>query len=258
MAYELLRVSRHGQVGLIALDRPEALNALSLALREELRLALLELEQDEAIGALVITGSEKVFAAGADVKAISEWDYTDVTQSTQLRAAWEQLCKSSKPVIAAVAGLALGAGCELAMMCDFIMAADNARFGQPEIRLGTIPGSGGTQRLVRLIGKSKAMEMVLTGHMMSAEEAERSGLVARVVPLKGLIDDALKTAASIAALSRPVVRMARDAVNHALDTSLSEGLRYESRLFEATFALDDRREGMRAFIEKRSPVFRHR
>lgn len=257
MTYELLQLERHEKVGLIRLHRPEALNALSLALRQELAQALAELDADAEIGALVITGSDKAFAAGADVRALSEWNYMDVSSATQLRVAWEQLQRVRKPVIAAVAGFALGAGCELAMMCDFILAADNARFGQPEIKLGTIPGAGGTQRLTRLIGKSKAMEMVLTGRMMNADEAERCGLVARVVPLADLVNEAIRVAAAIAELSAPAVRLARDAVNCAHETTLSEGLRYEARLFETTFALEDRREGMLAFLQKRQPNFRN-
>lgn len=258
MAYELLQFERHGRVALIRLRRPEVMNALSLPMREELRSALAEAESDNAIGAVVITGDDKAFAAGADIKALSEWGYQEAIASRELRGAWEQLQRSTKPTIAAVAGFALGAGCELAMMCDFVMAADNARFGQPEIRLGTIPGSGGTQRLTRLVGRSKAMDMVLTGRTMDAAEAERSGLVARILPLPDLVPEALKVAERIAGLSAPVVRSARDAVNRALETPLAEGLRYEARLFEATFALDDRREGMRAFVEKRKPEFRNR
>ena len=255
MTYELLQIERHGRAGLIRLNRPDALNALSLPLREELRLALVELEGDETVGALVITGNDKAFAAGADVKLLSTWRYTDVSTSVQLRGAWDQLARGRKPVIAAVAGFALGAGCELAMMCDFILAADNARFGQPEIKLGTLPGSGGTQRLTRLIGKSKAMEMILTGRMMNAEEAERAGLVARVLPLAELVDEALRVATQIAELSAPVVRLAREAVHRAEEMTLAEGLRFEARSFESTFALEDRREGMMAFLEKRKPHF---
>jgi enoyl-CoA hydratase len=258
MSYALLQLERHGHVALIRLHRPEVLNALSLPLREELRVALLEIEADADVRVLVITGDEKAFAAGADINTLSEWDYQDVVSNKELRGAWEQLQRGTKPAIAAVAGFALGAGCELAMMCDLIVAADNAQFGQPEIRLGTIPGSGGTQRLTRLIGRSKAMDLVLTGRTMDAAEAERSGLVARVVPLADLLGEALKMAERIASLSSPVVRHARDAINRALETPLAEGLRYEARLFEATFAMDDRKEGMRAFVEKRKPEFRHR
>ena len=196
MNFALLQLERHGNVGLIRLNRPDALNALSLALREELRLALIELEADVSVRALVITGNDKAFAAGADVKTLSTWDYTQASTSTELRSAWEQLARGRKPVIAAVAGFALGAGCELAMMCDIILAADTAKFGQPEINLGVIPGSGGTQRLARAVGKAKAMEMCLTGRMMDAAEAERASLVSRVVPAAELIDEALKTAAA--------------------------------------------------------------
>jgi enoyl-CoA hydratase len=258
MNYDLLQLERHGKVGLIRLNRPEVLNALSMPLREELRRALAELDTDDAIGAVILTGNDKAFAAGSDVKALCDWTYQDIGSRTELRCAWEQIERMRKPVIAAVAGFALGAGCELAMMCDFILAADNVRFGQPEIKLGTIPGAGGTQRLTRLIGKSKAMEMVLTGRMMEAQEAERCGLVARVVPVAELVDEALRVAAVIADLSAPAVRLARDAVRCAYETALAEGLRYESRLFEATFALEDRREGMHAFLEKRKPEFQNR
>jgi enoyl-CoA hydratase len=258
MNYELLQLERRDKVGLIRLNRPEALNALSLLLREELRQALAELDEDQVIGAVVITGNDKAFAAGADVRALCDWTYQDVCSVMDLRGAWEQMQRMRKPVIAAVAGFALGAGCELAMMCDFILAADNARFGQPEIKLGTIPGAGGTQRLTRLIGKSKAMEMVLTGRMMDAQEAERCGLATRVLPLAELIDEALRVAALIAELSAPAVRLARAAVNSALETTLAAGLQYESRLFETTFTLEDRREGMTAFLEKRKPEFSNR
>jgi len=258
MADGLVKIERHGAVALIRLNRPEALNALSLPLREDLHGMLMQLDADATISALVITGSDEAFAAGADVKAMRDWGYYEVTNAPQLRGAWNQIQQMRKPVIAAVAGFALGAGCELAMMCDFILAADNAQFGQPEVRLGTIPGSGGTQRLTRLLGKSKAMEMILTGRIIDAVEAERCGLVARIVPVAKLVDDAISTATRIARLSPPVVGMARDAVNRALETSLTDGLKYEIRLFEATFALDDRREGMSAFVEKRKPEFRGR
>jgi enoyl-CoA hydratase len=255
VAYELLQLERHGNVALIRLHRPDALNALSLPLREELRHALLEIEADDTVRAAVITGSDKAFAAGADVKTLKDWDYRDVTSSKELRGAWDQLQKGHKPIVAAVAGFALGAGCELAMMCDFIIAADNARFGQPEIKLGTIPGAGGTQRLTRLVGRSKAMEMVLTGRIIDAVEAERCGLVSRVVPLAELVEEALKVGALIAELSPPIVRLARESVNRALEAPLSEGLAYEQRMFELTFNFDDRREGMAAFLDKRKPVF---
>jgi enoyl-CoA hydratase len=258
MDHQLLALERIGKIGLIRLNRPEALNALSLPLRGELCQALAELDADEAIGALVITGNDKAFAAGADVKALCDWSYEDVCSSMELRVAWEQVQEMRKPLIAAVAGYALGAGCELAMMCDFILAADNAQFGQPEIKLGTIPGAGGTQRLTRAIGKAKAMEMVLTGRIMDAQEAERSGLVSRVVPVADLLDEALRVANVIANLSAPVVRLARAAVSLAQEMDLAEGLQHERRLFESTFQFEDRREGMHAFLEKRKPEFRNR
>jgi enoyl-CoA hydratase len=251
-------VERHGRIGLITLNRPDALNALSLDLRDELKDALGRLEADPEVAALVITGSEKAFAAGADVKAMQDWTFIDVLNSERVAAAWERLGACRKPVIAAVAGYALGAGCELAMMCDFIIAAENAKFGQPEINLGTIPGAGGTQRLTRAVGKSKAMEMVLTGRLMGAAEAERCGLVSRVVPMAELIDEAVKAAARIADLPGPAVKMAKEAVNRAFETALAEGLLFERRLFHATFATEDRQEGMRAFLEKRKPEFRNR
>lgn len=258
MAEGILLTERHERVALLRLNRQDAMNALSFELREALRLAVTALDADDDVAVIVITGSDKVFAAGADVNAIKDWTYLDAVQSKELRGAWEALAHCRKPVIAAVAGFAFGAGCELAMMCDFIVAADNAQFAQPEIKLGTIPGSGGTQRLTRLIGKSKAMELVLTGRSMLAEEAERCGLVARVVPIADLIPEALKTAQSIARHSTLTTRLAKDAVNRALETTLEEGLRYEARLFEATFCTDDRREGMSAFLEKRKPTFTNR
>lgn len=254
----MVLVERHGKVGLIRLNRPEARNALSLQMRRALRDALQELEGDSSIHAMVITGNDEAFAAGADVKAIRDWTRNDAIFDTDLRCAWNQLGQCRKPVIAAVAGFAFGAGCELAMMCDFILAAENAKFGQPEIKLGTIPGSGGTQRLTRLIGKSKAMELILTGRTMDAKEAERSGLVARVVLREELVNEALATAATIASYSAPIVSMAKASVNRALDTTLSEGLQFEARLFEATFATEDRREGMTAFLERRKPQFNNR
>jgi enoyl-CoA hydratase len=257
MNYQHLLLETRDRVGLITLHRPEARNALSLELRAELQQALAELEADPDIGAMVITGNDKVFAAGADIKAMQNWSFSDVYLSTRVSVAWEQLDACRKPIIAAVAGYALGAGCELAMMCDFILAADNAKFGQPEIKLGTIPGAGGSQRLARFVGKSKAMEMVLTGRMIDAPEAERCGLVSRVVPLVELIDESVRTAAQIAELSRPIVMMAKEAVNRAFETPLEEGLRFERRLFNATFATEDRSEGMSAFLEKRKPQFQN-
>ena len=255
---ELLLTERHGRVALLRLNRPDAMNALSLPLREALRRALVALDADDGIGAIVITGSDTVFAAGADVRALQDWSSDDARHNPELRGAWRQIGAMQKPVIAAVAGLALGAGCELAMMCDFVLAADNAQFGQPEIRLGLIPGSGGTQRLVRAVGKAKAMEMVLTGRSLDAVEAERAGLVARVLPLPELIPDALKTAERIAQFSAPIVQLARTAVNAAHETTLTEGLQREAALFEATFDTEDRREGIAAFLAKRKPAFKNR
>jgi len=226
----------------------------------ELGEALLQFEADEDIGAMVITGSEKAFAAGADIKAMREWGYMDVYKSDYITAEWETVARCRKPVIAAVAGYALGGGCELAMMCDFILAAETAKFGQPEINLGIIPGAGGTQRLPRFVGKSKAMEMVLLGQarMMDAQEAERCGLVSRIIPAAGLVDEAVRTAQKIAELSLPIVMMAKESVNRAFETTLNEGVRFERRLFHSTFAVEDQKEGMSAFVEKRKPGFKNR
>ncbi len=258
MAYENIVVDKRGPVGLITLNRPEALNALCAALVVELGEALDALEADDEIGAIVITGSDKAFAAGADIKEMQPKSFMDVYKKDFITVGWERVAKCRKPVIAAVAGYALGGGCEMAMMCDFILAADNARFGQPEIKLGTIPGAGGTQRLTRFVGKSKAMEMVLTGRMMDAEEAERAGLVSRVIALDELVDEAVKVAKSIAELSGPVVMMAKESVNRAYETTLAEGVLFERRAFHSTFATEDRSEGMAAFVEKRKPQFKHR
>jgi enoyl-CoA hydratase len=254
---ETIRVEQRGRVGLIVLNRPQALNALSSLLATELLVALDGLETDDGVGCIVITGSERAFAAGADIREMASLTHTDVFQRDHL-AQWDRVARCRKPLIAAVAGYALGGGCELAMMCDFIIAADNAKFGQPEITIGTIPGMGGSQRLTRLVGKSKAMEMVLTGRLMDAEEAERAGLVSRIVPLAELVDEALKTAERIASLSRPAVMMAKEAVNRAYETTLEEGIRFERRLFHTTFATADQKEGMAAFVEKRSPAFQNR
>lgn len=258
MSYETLLFDTHGAVGLITLNRPDALNALNRQLMDELTDALRALEADDGIGAVVITGSQKAFAAGADIKEMASKDYMDVFLEDFITANWEEATRCRKPLIAAVAGYALGGGCELAMMCDFIICADNAKFGQPEIKLGVIPGSGGTQRLTRFVGKSKAMDMILTGRMMDAEEAERSGLVSRVVPADDLVDEALKIAATIAELSRPAAMIAKEAVNRAYETTMTEGVRFERRVFHSLFATDDQSEGMAAFIEKRSPQFRNR
>ncbi len=260
MAYENILVETRGKIGLITLNRPKALNALSPDLMRELAAALDAFESDENIGCMVITGGDKAFAAGADIKAMKQKTYMDVYKEDFITADWERVALCRKPVIAAVAGYALGGGCELAMMCDFIIAADNAKFGQPEINLGVIPGAGGTQRLPRFVGKSKAMEMVLLGQarMMDAAEAERVGLVSRIVPAAQLMDDALKTANRICELSLPVVMMAKEAVNRAFETTLGEGMRFERRLFHAGFAIEDQKEGMAAFVEKRRPVFKNR
>ncbi len=258
MVYENIIVETHGAVGLIRLNRPKALNALCAALIVDLGHALDAFEADDGIGAVVLTGSEKAFAAGADIKEMRDKTYMDVYLADFITKGWERITTCRKPIVAAVAGYALGGGCEVAMMCDFILAAETARFGQPEITIGTIPGAGGTQRLPRFVGKSKAMEMCLTGRMMDAAEAERCGLVSRVVPAAELIDEALKTAAKIAALSRPVTMMAKESVNRAFETTLAEGLKFERRIFHSTFALEDQKEGMAAFSEKRPPKFRNR
>jgi enoyl-CoA hydratase len=257
MAYDVILVDTRGKVGLITLNRPEALNALSARLVAEINAALDEFERDPAIGCIVITGSKKAFAAGADIKEMQDKTYPGAYLEDFI-ASWDRVAARRKPIIAAVAGFALGGGCELAMMCDFIIAADNAKFGQPEIKLGVMPGSGGTQRLTRLVGKSKAMEMCLTGRMMDANEAERAGLVSRIVPVDHLLDDALATAETIASMSLPATMMAKESVNRAYETSLAEGVRFERRLFHAMFAMADQTEGMRAFVEKRPPRFENK
>lgn len=258
MSYENILVEVRERVGLITLHRPKALNALNDALMNELGMALVAFDADEGIGAIVITGSEKAFAAGADIDVMKSWSYMDVFKSEYITRNWETLKRIRKPVIAAVAGYALGGGCELAMMCDIVFAADGAKFGQPEIKLGIIPGAGGTQRLPRAVGKAKAMDLVLTGRMMDASEAERSGLVARVVPAAQLIEEACAAAKSIAAYSLPAVMMAKEAINRAYEMPLAEGVLFERRLFHALFATEDQKEGMAAFVEKRVPNFRHR
>jgi enoyl-CoA hydratase len=255
MTYANLLVETHGRVGLIRLNRPQALNALNQGLIDELNAALSAFEKDAGIGALVLTGSEKAFAAGADIKEMRPKSYMDAYLEDFLTS-WEGISRLRKPIVAAVAGFALGGGCELAMMCDFILAADTAKFGQPEIKLGIIPGAGGTQRLTRFVGKSKAMEMCLTGRMMDAAEAERAGLVSRVIAADKLLEEALKTAAAIAALSLPSVMIAKECVNRAYETTLSEGVRFERRVFHSLFATEDQKEGMGAFIEKRPPAFK--
>ncbi len=258
MDYQNIIVETHGRVGLIRLNRPKQLNALNDALVDELGHALDVFEADEGIGAIVITGSEKAFAAGADIVAMANFSYMDAYKGNYITRNWERVKTCRKPVIAAVAGFALGGGCELAMMCDLIIAADNAKFGQPEVKLGILPGAGGTQRLPRAVGKAKAMEMCLTGRFMDAEEAERSGLVARVVPAERLLEDALETAKTIASYSLPVVMMIKECVNRAYESPLNEGLLFERRTFHSSFALEDQKEGMAAFLEKRAPQFKHR
>ena len=258
MAYEMILVETEGRVGIITLNRPKALNALCDQLMTELGEALRGFDADPAVGAIVITGSEKAFAAGADIKEMKDRDFPAVYFDDFIGKRWEDVLRIQKPVIAAVAGFALGGGCELAMMCDLILAADNAKFGQPEINLGVIPGAGGSQRLTRAIGKSKAMEMILTARMMDAAEAERANLVARVVPVADLRAEALKMGEKIASLSAPSVAMAKEAVNAAFETTLREGVRLERRLFHSLFGTMDQKEGMAAFAEKRKPDFRHR
>ncbi|TAM66131.1 MAG: enoyl-CoA hydratase [Microbacteriaceae bacterium] len=253
-AYESILVTRHGRVGLITLNRPDALNALNEVLRREIIEVALELDTDEEVGAIVITGSERAFAAGADITELAGKTHRELTMSGIFNA-WDAFAAIRTPTIAAVAGYALGGGCEVAMMCDIIIAADTARFGQPEVKIGVIPGMGGTQRLTRAIGKAKAMDLILTGRTMDAEEAERSGLVSRVVAADKLLDEVLEIAAGIAALSLPVVYAAKEAVSVAFESTLAEGVRFERQTFNGLFDLDDRREGMRAFIEKRPPHF---
>ncbi len=258
MAFATIETETKGRVGLIRLNRPQALNALCDDLVRELGQALDTFEQDAGIGAIVLTGSEKAFAAGADIKEMKDRGFVDVLVSDFITHGWERISTVRKPIIAAVSGFALGGGCEIAMMCDVIIAAENAKFGQPEITLGIIPGAGGTQRLTRAVGKAKAMDLVLTGRMMDAAEAERSGLVARVVPLEKLLDEALAAAEKIASFSLPITLMAKESVNRAFETTLAEGIKFERRLFHAAFATEDQKEGMTAFTEKRKPAFRHR
>lgn len=258
MSYQMILVDCKEPVGLITLNRPEALNALNGQLMDELTTALRAFEADENIRAMVITGSTKAFAAGADIKEMQSMGYIEAYMKDFITANWEETSRCRKPIIAAVAGYALGGGCELAMMCDFILAADNAKFGQPEIKLGVIPGSGGSQRLTRFVGKSKAMEMILTGRMMDAEEAERSGLVSRIVPVDDLVEEALKTARKIADLSLPSVMIAKECVNKAYETTLREGIMFERRVFHSLFSTEDQKEGMSAFAEKRTAKFKHK
>ena len=256
MGYENIRVEKRGRVALVTLNRPKALNALNSELIAELNAALALFESDDKIGCVVLTGSEKAFAAGADIKEMSSLSFVEAYK-TDFITSWDQVSRFRKPILAAVAGYALGGGCELAMMCDFILAADNAKFGQPEITLGVMPGAGGTQRLTRFVGKSKAMEMCLTGRTMDAAEAERSGLVSRVVPLDELLEEALRVAEKIADFSLPIAMMTKESVNRAYETTLAEGVRFERRVFHSMFATDDQTEGMNAFVEKRAPQFKN-
>lgn len=257
MAFQMIQIDTRERVGLVTLDRPSALNALNGQLIEELSAAIDRFEADDKIGCIVLTGSPKAFAAGADIKEMQNKTFVEAYRDDFI-AKWERIVTCRKPVIAAVSGYALGGGCELAMMCDFIIAADTAKFGQPEINLGVMPGSGGTQRLTRIVGKSKAMEMCLTGRMMDADEAERSGLVSRVVPADELVEEAVKVANRIADQSMTAVMMTKEAVNRAYETTLAEGVRFERRLFHALFGTEDQKEGMAAFVEKRTPSFKNR
>jgi enoyl-CoA hydratase len=257
MTYQNIIVETRGKVGIIRLNRPQALNALNAALIGELAAAVEAFDKDAGIACIVVTGSEKAFAAGADIKEMAGKSYMDAFMG-DFAAGWDALARARKPTVAAVAGFALGGGCELAMMCDLVIAADNAKFGQPEIKLGVIPGIGGTQRLTRAVGKAKAMDLCLTGRMMDAAEAERAGLVARVVPLANLMDEAIKVAETIASMSLPVLMIAKESVNRAFETTLAEGIRFERRVFHSLFATADQKEGMAAFIEKRAPKFENR
>ena len=258
MKFENILLEKKSAVGIITFNRPKSMNALCRPLFAELSAALDELESDDAIATIIITGNEKAFAAGADIGEMSETTYQQMLANESLNAQWDRIANCHKPVIAAVAGYALGGGCELAMSCDFIIAAENAKFGQPEVTIGTMPGIGGTQRLTRLVGKAKAMDMCLTGRMMDAVEAERAGLASRVVPLESYLEVALEAANQISGFSRPVVKLNKEAVNAALETTLSQGMKTERRLFHSTFAFDDQKEGMKAFVEKRKPNFKHR
>ena len=257
MSEPLVLIETRGRVGLLTLNRPKALNALNDQLMDELGAALLAFDASDDIGAIILTGSAKAFAAGADIGAMKDWSYLDVYKSEYITRNWETLRRVRKPVIAAVAGYALGGGCELSMMCDIVIAADTAKFGQPEIKLGTIPGAGGTQRLPRAVGKAKAMDLVLTARMMDAAEAERAGLVSRVVAPDRLLDEALEAATIIASMSLPSVLLAKECVNRAYESSLNEGVLFERRVFYSTFATEDQKEGMAAFVEKRKPDFKH-
>jgi enoyl-CoA hydratase len=257
MAYETILTETRGRVGVITLNRPQALNALNATLMNEVLAAAKAFDADSGVGCIVVTGSAKAFAAGADIKEMAEREATEMYLNDWF-APWEELTRVRKPIVAAVAGYALGGGCELAMMCDVILAADSAKFGQPEVKLGVLPGMGGSQRLTRAVGKAKAMEMCLTGRMMDAEEAERSGLVARIVPADKLLEEAMKLAETIAGMSLPATIMIKESVNRSYEVTLSEGVRFERRVFHSVFASEDQKEGMAAFIEKRAPNFKHR
>jgi len=256
--YQNILVERRGAVGIITLNRPQALNALNAALIRDLGAAFDDLEMDPAIGAIVLTGSDKAFAAGADIKEMAEKTYMQAYAEDFITRGWERVGQCRKPVIAAVGGFALGGGCEVAMMCDIVIAAETARFGQPEINLGTMPGAGGTQRLPRFIGKAKAMDLCLTGRMMDAAEAERAGLVSRIVPADKLLEEAIAVAEKVASMSQPIAMMVKESVNRAFETTLAEGVRFERRLFHSTFATEDQKEGMAAFVAKRKPAFKNR
>ena len=258
MTYDLITVEQKGRVGVITLNRPKQLNALNAQLMQELGAALYAFDANDGVGAIVITGSEKAFAAGADIGAMKDYSYMDAYMADYITRDWEHIRRIRKPVIAAVAGYALGGGNEVAMMCDIVIAAENARFGQPEINLGVMPGAGGTQRLPRAVGKAKAMDLCLTARMMDAQEAERAGLVSRVVPVEKLMEEALAVAEKIAAYSLPVVMMIKESINRAYETTLSEGVLFERRVFHSQFALADQKEGMAAFLEKRKPGFKNR
>ena len=258
MSYECILTEARGRVGLITLNRPKQLNALSPQLMQELGRALQAFDADEGIGCILITGNEKAFAAGADIVAMKDFSFQDAYGQDYITRDWEHIRRIRKPVVAAVAGYALGGGCELSMMCDITIAAESAKFGQPEINLGVTPGAGGTQRLPRAVGKAKAMDLCLTARIMDAQEAERAGLVSRVVPNDKLMEEALAVAAKIASYSLPVAMMVKEAINRAYESTLSEGVLFERRTFHSAFALDDQKEGMAAFVEKRKPAFRHR
>ena len=258
MSYDLIKVEQKGRVGIITLNRPKQLNALSPQLMQELGVALHAFDAHDDVGAIGITGSEKAFAAGADISAMKDYSYMDAFKSDYITRDWEHIRRIRKPVIAAVAGYALGGGNELAMMCDIVIAAENARFGQPEVNLGVMPGAGGTQRLPRAVGKAKAMDLCLTARMMDAQEAERAGLVSRIVPTDKVMEEALAVAEKIASYSLPVVMMLKESINRAYESTLNEGILFERRVFHSQFALADQKEGMAAFLEKRKPTFKHR